>query len=202
LLAIVAPPEIVKPTQIMLHRTMMRHDETNDQAVSQQQYVENSLLCVRNGHSPATEANLSSTLVRYSWPKGCCQDPIDVEPGPRTNTMDNYIAEISNIDSNSWILMCMMCVWGVVLVKMMVGSWAFGMASYPVLIYSSLAVNNVMGKFGFTTTLEKAAAVAFATGIGMTCAVVSLIALFYLAGSLYQPKAPERLDLPRSSRNQ
>jgi hypothetical protein len=115
--------------------------------------------------------------------------------------MDNYLAEISNIDSNSWILMSLMCIWGVVLVKMMVDSWAFGMASYPVLIYSSLAVNNFMGKFGYTTTLEKAAAVAFATGIGMTCAVVGLISLFYLAGSLYQPKAPERLDLPRSSRN-
>ena len=115
--------------------------------------------------------------------------------------MDNYIAEISNIDSNSWILVLLMCSWGFIIIQVMVKSTAFAMLSYPVLVYSSLAVNNVAGKLGYATRLEKAAAVAFSTGIGMTIAVVLLISLYFLVTGLYEPKAPERPDLPRSSRS-
>jgi hypothetical protein len=114
--------------------------------------------------------------------------------------MDNYIAEISNIDGNSWILMSIMCSFGCMIIKIIVNSTVFSFFSYPVLMYSSLAANNLIGKAQFFFSSEKAAIVAFSTGIGMAFGVMVLISLFYIASSLIQPAAPKRLDLPRSSR--
>jgi hypothetical protein len=114
--------------------------------------------------------------------------------------MDNYIAEISNIDGNSWILMSIMCCLGCMLIKILVNSSAFACFSYPVLIYTSLAANNLVQKKQAFISTEKAAVVAFSTGVGMAIGVMFLISLYYFVTSLYQPSAPKRHDLPRSSR--
>jgi hypothetical protein len=114
--------------------------------------------------------------------------------------MENYIAEISNIDGNSWILMSIMCCLGCMLIKILVNSTAFAAFGYPVLVYTSLAANNLVQKHQIFFSTEKAAVVAFSTGVGMAVGVMALIAVYYLVGSLYQPTAPKRLDLPRSSR--
>jgi hypothetical protein len=114
--------------------------------------------------------------------------------------MENYIAEISNIDGNSWILMSIMCCLGCMLIKILVNSTIFSFFSYPVLVYASLAANNLIQKNHAFISTEKAAVVAFSTGVGMAIGVMILISLFYIASSLYQPAAPKRLDLPRSSR--
>jgi hypothetical protein len=114
--------------------------------------------------------------------------------------MDNYIAEISNIDGNSWILMSIMCSFGCMLIKILVNSTVFSFFSYPVLIYSSLAANNLVQKGQIFISSEKAAVVAFSTGVGMAFGVMLLISLYYIVSSMYQPAAPKRLDLPRSSR--
>jgi hypothetical protein len=118
----------------------------------------------------------------------------------RILVMDNYIAEISNVDTNSWILVLLMCSWGFGIILAAVKSTAFAVISYPALIYSALAANNFLAKFDYVTRLEKAAALAFATGIGMTAAIIILISLYFVVTGLYQPPAPKRLDLPRSSR--
>jgi hypothetical protein len=114
--------------------------------------------------------------------------------------MDNYIAEISNIDGNSWLLMAIMCSFGCLLIKILVDSALFAVFSYPVLMYSSLAANNLIQKGQIFISAEKAAVVAFSTGVGMAFGVMLLISLFYVITSMYQPSAPKRLDLPRSSR--
>jgi hypothetical protein len=114
--------------------------------------------------------------------------------------MDNYIAEISNIDGNSWLLISIMCCFGCMLIKILVNSTLFSFFSYPVLLYSSLAANNLVQKAQIFFSTEKAAVVAFSTGIGMAFGIMILISLFYIVSSLYQPSAPKRLDLPRSSR--
>ena len=114
--------------------------------------------------------------------------------------MENYIAEISNIDGNSWILVSIMCCLGCALIKTLVNSTAFAAFGYPVLLYTSLAANNLIQSNHMFISAEKAAVVAFSTGVGMAIGVIVLIALYYLVGSLYQPPAPKRLDLPRSSR--
>jgi hypothetical protein len=114
--------------------------------------------------------------------------------------MDNYIAEISNIDGNSWILMSIMCSFGCMLIKTLVNSTVYSVFSYPVLLYSSLAANNFIQKAQIFFSTEKAAIVAFSTGIGMAFGVMVLISLFYIVSSMYQPAAPKRLDLPRASR--
>jgi hypothetical protein len=114
--------------------------------------------------------------------------------------MQDYIAEISAIDSNSWILMMMMCSLGCLIIKILIDSTAFSFISYPVLIYCSLITNNFLRKNEIAPGFEKASAVAFATGIGMTVGIVAMIALYFSLGALYQPAPPKRLDLPRSSR--
>jgi hypothetical protein len=113
--------------------------------------------------------------------------------------MGHYITDILNIDSNSWILMLLMCTWGFIIIQVMVKSTAFAMISYPVLVCSSLAVNNLAGKLGLAARLEKAAAVAFSTGIGLTISATLLISLFLLVTGLYEPKAPDQPDLPTGS---
>ena len=114
--------------------------------------------------------------------------------------MENYIAEISNIDGNSWILLSIMCCLGGMLIKILVDSTAFAAFGYPVLVYTSLAANNLIQKHQIFFSTEKAAVVAFSTGVGMAIGVMGLVSLYFLLGSLYQPAAPKRLDLPRSSR--
>jgi hypothetical protein len=114
--------------------------------------------------------------------------------------MDNYIAEISNIDGNSWLLVAIMCSFGCMLIKILVNSTVFAFFSYPVLLNSSLAANNLVQKGQIFVSAEKAAVVAFSTGVGMALGVMVLISLFYIVSSMYQPSAPKRLDLPRSSR--
>jgi hypothetical protein len=119
-----------------------------------------------------------------------------------SDAMDIYIAEISSVDRNTWVLVLMMCAWACMLIKVLVDSTAFAVFSYPVLVYSSLAAHNFNIKNSIMPGLEKAAAVAFATGIGMTIAVAGLVALYFLLTSMYQPSAPERPDLPRASRTE
>jgi hypothetical protein len=114
--------------------------------------------------------------------------------------MDNYIAEISNIDGNSWLLISFMCIFGCLLIKILVDSTAFAILSYFVLLYSSLAAHNLILKGQIFVSSEKSAIVAFSAGIGMAFGVMLLISLFYIVSSLYQPSAPKRLDLPRSAR--
>jgi hypothetical protein len=114
--------------------------------------------------------------------------------------MENYIAEISNIDGNSWILVSIMCCLGSMLIKILVDSTAFAAFSYPVLLYTSLAANNIVQKYNAFISTEKAAVVAFSTGVGMAIGMMALISLWFIVGSLYQPAPPKRLDLPRSSR--
>jgi hypothetical protein len=114
--------------------------------------------------------------------------------------MDNYIAEISSIDGNSWLLISFMCIFGCMLIKTLVNSTFFAIFSYPVLLYSSLAANNLVQKGQIFISTEKSAVIAFSTGVGMAFGVMVLISLFYIVSSLYQPSAPKRLDLPRSSR--
>jgi uncharacterized membrane protein YedE/YeeE len=70
----------------------------------------------------------------------------------------------------------------------------------PVLVVSSLATYRAMTGVDYVAGMEKAAAVAFATGVGMSIAVVFLIVLYYVVSAITEPAAPERLDLPRSSR--
>jgi hypothetical protein len=114
--------------------------------------------------------------------------------------MENYIAEISNIDGNSWLLVAIMCSFGCMLVKILVDSTLFAILGYPVLLYSSLTANNLIQKGQIFVSSEKAAVVAFSTGVGMAIGVMILISLYYVVTSMYQPAAPKRHDLPRSSR--
>ena len=114
--------------------------------------------------------------------------------------IDNYIAEISAIDGNSYILVMMMCAFGCFLINIVVQSAVYSVCSYPVLLYCSLAANNFLPKLNFFVSAEKYAIVAFSTGVGMTVGVCALIALFFVAGGLYRPSGPKRHDLPRSSR--
>jgi hypothetical protein len=116
--------------------------------------------------------------------------------------MDNYIAEISSVDTNSWVLVMLMCAWGFIIIKVMINSTAFAALSYPVLVYTSLAAHNFIGKNAILPGLEKAAAVAVSAGVGMTISVVLLVSLYFFLTSLYQPAAPDRPDLPRSSRTE
>jgi hypothetical protein len=116
--------------------------------------------------------------------------------------MDNYIAEISSVDGNSWVLILLMCAWGFMLIKVMIDSTVFAVISYPVLVYTSLAAHNFLGKNAVLPGLEKAAAVAVSTGLGMTVSVILLVSLYFLLTSMYQPSAPDRHDLPRSSRTE
>jgi hypothetical protein len=114
--------------------------------------------------------------------------------------MDNYIAEISNIDGNSWILVSIMCTLGCMLIKMVVQNALFSFCSYPALLYSSLTANNLIHKSGLFVSAEKAAIVAFSAGIGMVVGIVVLVSAYFIVGQLYRPSGPKRLDLPRSSR--
>jgi hypothetical protein len=114
--------------------------------------------------------------------------------------MDDYIAEISNIHSNSWILVSIMCSLGCMLIKMVVQNALFSFCSYPALLYSSLAAHNLVQKSGLFVSAEKAAIVAFSAGIGMVVGIVILISAYFIICNIYQPSGPKRLDLPRSSR--
>jgi hypothetical protein len=114
--------------------------------------------------------------------------------------MDDYIAEISSIDGNSWILISIMCSLGCMLIKMVVQNALFSFCSYPALLYSSLTANNLISKSGIFVSAEKAAIVAFSAGIGMVVGIVMLVSVYFIFGKLYQPSGPQRLDLPRSSR--
>jgi hypothetical protein len=114
--------------------------------------------------------------------------------------LGTFLHDIFNIDRNSLILVLMLCTWGFMIIQIMVPVFGFAVLCYPVLVVSSLAAYQGLTGIAYVQGMEKAAAVAFATGVGMSIAVVFLIVIFYLLSALIDPSAPERLDLPRSSR--
>ncbi len=104
--------------------------------------------------------------------------------------MAAFLARIYALDAQSIALVVFLCGIGFVIMKETVNIPGLAIASFPLLVGSSLAAQIFLADVGFAGSLSRAAFLALATGTGMISALVVIIVLVRIGMLLTDKVAP------------
>jgi hypothetical protein len=95
--------------------------------------------------------------------------------------MHEIITRMMAIDSNGLATVLMICGLGCMIMRSVLPIAGLAIASYPLLVVSSLFAHALIQNTDLAATLEKGSTLALSSGIGMTVALVVIVALVRIA---------------------
>jgi hypothetical protein len=109
--------------------------------------------------------------------------------------MVDFFHRMIALDANSLTLVIMICGWGFLIMRSMMPIAGVAVAAFPFLVASALASHALLRDTGYIAHLERGAGLAMSTGIGMTFALVVIVALVRIALAIHDAtrKRPEAL---------
>lgn len=89
--------------------------------------------------------------------------------------MAQFLARVLALDFDSVLLVVCLCAIGFVIMKEMINIPGLAFASFPLLVASSLSAQILLADLGVQLYFNRAGFLAFATGVGMTAALVVVV---------------------------
>ena len=91
--------------------------------------------------------------------------------------MSIFLARMIAIDTNSLILIVMICGWGFLIMRAMMNPPILALIGYPLMVVSAVAAHVYFGDVYYIMSLDRGSGVALTTGIGMIATVAVMIGL-------------------------
>ena len=95
--------------------------------------------------------------------------------------MSIFLARMIAIDTNSLILVVMICGWGFLIMRAMMNPPILALIGYPLMVVNAVAAHVYFADSYFIQSIDRGSSVALTTGIGMIVTVVLMIGIVRVA---------------------